>query len=143
MDKAYLRKKEKPCGSSLIISILKGLLAALIAAAAALLIFSAVAMKFDEPDRIAPVFGVAALLVSALVGGIVTSRAHGERGLSSGAIFGLSLVLIIAVAALIAGAKISTVMFAISAPVAVLTSALGGIIGVGGKKKPRRRRATK
>jgi len=143
MDKAYVRKKEKTCGNSLVISILKGLLAALIAAAAALLIFSAVAMKFDEPDKVAPIFGASAMLISAFVGGFVTARMHGARGLSSGAIFGLSLVLIIAVAALIAGAKISTMMFAISAPVAVLTAALGGVAGAGGKKKQRRRRATK
>lgn len=143
MDKAYVRTKEKPCGNSLPVSILKGLLASLIVAVAALLIFSAVAMKFDEPDKIAPIFGVAALMISAFVGGFVTARMHGARGLSSGAIFGLSLVLVIAVAALIAGAKISTAMFAVSAPVAVLVAMLGGIVGVGGKKKPKKRRATK
>ena len=45
--------------------------------------------------------------------------------------------------ALIAGAKISTAMFAVSAPVAVLVAMLGGIVGVGGKKKSKKRRATK
>lgn len=143
MDKTYVRKKEKACGNSLPVSILKGLLASLIAAAVSLLIFSAAAMKFDEPDKIAPIFGVAAMLISAFVGGFVTARVHGARGLSSGAVFGLSLVLVIAVAALIAGAKISTAMFAVSAPVAVLIAMLGGIAGVGGKKKSKKRRATK
>lgn len=140
MDKAYVRTKEKACGKNLAASVLIGMLAALIAAAAALLIFSAAAMKFDEPDKVSPIFGVAALLISAFVGGFAASRAHGERGLSSGALVGLAIVLLIAVASLIAGTKISTAMFCISAPVAVLTAALGGIIGAGRKKKTAKRK---
>ncbi|MBR6051684.1 MAG: TIGR04086 family membrane protein [Clostridia bacterium] len=140
MDKAYVRTKEKACGKNLAASVLIGMLAALIAAAAALLIFSAAAMKFDEPDKVSPVFGVAALLISALVGGFAAARAHGKHGLSTGALVGLSIVLLIAVASLIAGMKISTTMFAVSAPVAVLTAALGGIVGAGGKKKTKKRK---
>lgn len=142
MDKAYVRTKEKKCGKPLVISILSGLLASLIAAAAALLIFSAAAMRFDEPDKVSPAFGVAALLISAFAGGFVTARAHGERGLSSGALCGLILILIVAVASLVAGTKISMVMFGITAPVAVLTAALGGVAGAGGGKKTKKKKKT-
>lgn len=140
MDKAYVRTKEKACGKNLAASVLIGMLASLIAAVAALLIFSAAAMKFDEPDKVSPAFGVAALLISALVGGFTAARAHGKRGLSTGALVGLAIVLLIAVASLIAGTKISTAVFGITAPVAVLTAALGGVAGAGGRKKAKKRK---
>lgn len=143
MDKAYVRTKEKACGKNLAASVLIGMLAALIAAAAALLIFSAAAMKFDDPDKVSSVFGVAALLISALVGGFAAARAHGDHGLSTGALVGLAIVLLVAVASLIAGTKISTLMFGITAPVAVLTAALGGVAGAGKKSKPKKKKKRK
>ena len=142
MDKAYIREKKKCAKSGLAVSLAKGTLVALLCGAAAVLIFCAVAMKFDDPDKTSPIFGVAAMLITAFAGGFATAKFHRERGLWCGALFGLIMVLIIALVSLITKQKITTSVFAILAPAAVVIAALGGIAGVGGKK-PRRRKKNK
>lgn len=141
MDKAYVREK-KGGKSGLVASLLKGFLSAAATGAAAVLIFCAAAMKFDDPDKAAPIFGIAAMLIAAFVGGFSTARSHRERGLWCGALFGLVFILLIASISLALGHGISTSAFAVAAPTAVIVSALGGIGGVGGKK-PRKRKKNK
>ena len=130
--------------SGLVSAILKGVLSALIFGAVTVLALCAVAMKFPDPDKVSPVFGVMAMLITAFFGGYVTSRFHGEKGLSTGALFGLIMILLIAVSSLIAGEKIATSVFSILAPVAILVAGLGGIVGVGErapKKKKKKRKS--
>ena len=142
MNNAYIRKNKNGEKSNLAVSVLKGLLCALIFAAVTMLVLCAAAMRFDDPDKVSPIFGVAAMLLTALFGGLMTAKFHGQRGLSSGALFGLGMVLILALISLVCGAKITTAVFSILAPVAVLTAALGGVIGAG-EKKPKKKRKRK
>ena len=140
MDDAYVRKNKKGGKKGLVASLLKGLVFSIIFGAAVLFVFCAVAMKFDDPDKVSPICGVAAMLLTAFFGGLVTAKSHCERGFSSGLLFGVLMVLILAVISLLSGAKISTAAFSILAPVAVLAAALGGVIGTSGKKPRKKKR---
>jgi len=139
MDNAYIRQNKKNGKNGLAASLLKGVIFSIIFGAALLFLFCAVAMKFDDPDKVSPICGVAAMLLTSLFGGLMTAKFHGQRGLSSGALFGLIMVLIVAVISLASSAKIATSVFSVLAPVAVLTAALGGVIGAG-EKKPKKKR---
>ena len=139
MNKTYLREKQKT-GGGLAVAILKGTGVALICAAAVVTIFCIVALRFDDPGKTAPIFGVAAMLITAFCGGFASAKAHGGRGVLCGAVFGVLFALILAVAAIVAGASLKTAAFLILSPAAVLISALGGVAGAAERKPKKKKR---
>lgn len=138
MDKAYIKKKNKQNGN-LPSAVLKGVTAAIISGTLIILIFAFLSLRFDDPISMAPIFGVSTLLLSSLIGGYIGARSLGEKGFFCGIMTGLAFILILALAALLSGSVIKTPMFSMIAPISVLISSLGGMIGAG-KKKPRKRR---
>lgn len=141
MDKAYVRQGKTKGKSNLILSVAKGLLISAVIACAAVFIGCAAAMKFDDPIKSAPIFGVGAMMLGSFFGGFFSAKFYGERGAATGVLFGAIYVLIVAVASLIFGARVTTAAFAIIAPTAVLVALLGGIAGTkgsGAKKKKRK-----
>lgn len=136
MDKAYIRKKKQK--RSLPSAVLSGVTAAIICGTLIIIIFTFLSLKFEDPISVAPIFGVSALMLSALAGGYVGARSICEKGFLTGAITGLIFILVIAIVSLFSRSVIKTPMFSILAPIAVIISSLGGAIGAGKRKTKRK-----
>ena len=139
MDKAYVREGKKKSGN-MIVSILKGLLVSAAVSCATIFLFCAVAMKFDDPIKTAPIFGSAAMLLASFFGGLFSAKFNGGHGAATGALFGVFYVLAVALVSLICGARITTAAFAVLAPAAVLIAVLGGAARVGKKSAGKKRK---
>ena len=74
-------------------STIKALLASIIAAAVLIFLFGAIAAKNADPAGLTPIFGMAALIISALVGGISAGRSH--RGIIAPIVFAAVYLLLV------------------------------------------------
>ena len=82
-------------------SVLFALLGSLLAGLLLLLIFTAVLLTTKDPDRYRPIAGMAALYLTAALGGMLASRIYGRRApVLCGLFEGLALFLLFTVAAL-------------------------------------------
>ena len=140
MDKAYVRENTRKGKNNLIVSVLKGLLISAAIAVCAVFLFAAVAMKFDDPIKTTPIFGVCAMMTASFFGGLFSAKFYGERGAGVGALFGVIYILVVALISLVLRAEITTTAFAVLAPIAVLVSVLGGIVGAKGKKSKNKKK---
>ncbi|MBQ0125816.1 MAG: TIGR04086 family membrane protein [Clostridiales bacterium] len=145
MEATYIRQRKSEgakSGKKSALAVIKGLAFSVILGVLLVFLFCAAAMKFPDPDKIAPA-GVLAMLLAAFFGGLFAARKAGDKGFSTGALTGFLFVLLIALAALILKFQIKTSMFALTAPAAILASALGGAAGIGKGKKPKSKKRKK
>jgi len=139
MNKVLVRKKSKSKNGAAA-SVAKGIFTAALCSLALIFASCAIALKFPEPNKLSPIFGVGSMLLSSLLGGFVSAKSHRKNGLITGLITGLIFVLLISIAAFISKSAIHTTMFLCCGITAVILSSLGGIIGVGEKKRKKQRR---
>lgn len=146
---SYSKDKRSP--SELLICGVKGLAAGVIAAAALLFIFTAVAYGTEDPDSLTAPLGYAALYLSALIAGGAASRISRETGAGAalaGGSAGVMLLFLVIVMTLIpaeapasAVSPLSAVFMYATVPAA---AALGGLVVRHKRRKPgmkvRRRR---
>ena len=79
-------------------------------------------------------FAMAALCIGALGGGYITARINKSMGIAVGAVCGTGVFLILLALGAIFGSELGIVTM-IRAAVAVISGALGGVLGVNKRKK--------
>ena len=139
MNKVLIRKKSKNKNGAAV-SVAKGIFAAVICSLILIFASCAIALRFPDPNKLSPIFGVGSMLVSSLLGGFTSAKSHRKNGLIMGVVTGLIFVLLISIAALISKSAVHTTMFLCCGIIGVILSSLGGIIGVSEKKRKRTRR---
>ena len=139
MNKVLIRKKSKSKNGATV-SVAKGIFTAALCSLVLILASCAIALRFPDPNKLSPFFGVGSMLVSSLFGGFASAKSHRKNGLIMGMVTGLIFVLLISIASLLSKSAIHTTMFLCCGIIAVILSSLGGIIGVSEKKRKRTRR---
>lgn len=102
------------------------LIALFLAAAAAF-----IGISMEDPERYTKIFAFASLLPAAFAGGFACARAKGHATLLCGALTGLFLLALIALAALCLSQGMSPVRFGVTAPCVLALCVLGAGAGVG------------
>ena len=115
--------------------LLTGLIVSVLSTMSALLIFSALLTFRDIPPVILPVLSGVAIALGGFLGGLFAARKAGKNGLFFGIITGAALFLILLIASLLISTGGLTVMTLIKLAISVLSSAIGGIIGVNLKNR--------
>ncbi len=126
-------KKEK----SFFVSVFIGAVISLVCGILLLMLSCVPMLSLEDPNRFAPVFGLAALFISAIVGGYLSARTHRKSGLACGALSALLLISVLVLLAFALELKIRTSLFIICAPSLVVCSAIAGICGVGSESSPK------
>ncbi len=102
---------------------------------ALLLLIAAVLMTvIDWPDSAVSPVSVAALGIGALSAGWIAARRTGKNGLVLGSVSGLVILLITLIAGLLSFGTVQSGFALFKLAVSVLCGAIGGVLGVGGKK---------
>ncbi len=122
-----------------LISALKGLAAGIITALALSLIFTAVSLGMDDPEKLLGVFALVTLFVGAAAGGLAAGIF--ERGRTAGILSGAGYVLVVWILSLFFrnGGGLSPVFGAVGYVICVALSFLAGVItGRGGSSVNRK-----
>lgn len=129
--------------SGMLLPLIKALGAAVLAGAVLLGIFCFVSLRFDDPEKVAPVFSYLTLAVVAFAGGYMASRLYGENGTVCGLVFGILLVAVMILLCFALTLSVSPLAYAISATASIGLAMLGGRSAVrtpSRRKKPRKRK---
>lgn len=132
---------EKAAGAGkLLRGAVRGLIWAIILAAILLVLFSLICYIMPDPDKYLSAFGIAALYISALTGGIIAGK---RSGIVGGLVSGLLLTAVVLIASTFKEATsdslppITTALLYILIP---LTGGIGGFIaGFSGKNQKRKK----
>ena len=122
---------------SFFVSVFLGTLLSLVIGLLLLVISCFAGLSMEDPEKLAPVFALISLFITALLGGYIAARTHKENGFFCGALSGILLVgiLVLLVFAFSLSIKISLLL--ICAPAVIVSSAVAGVCGVSAGKKPR------
>lgn len=116
-------------------SILKALIAAIIAATVLVFIFALLAGKNEDPSKLVAPFGEVAFYLSCIVGGALAGRGG---GLVADLVFGAIYILLCFFASLVAGGEINAVGTALTYTGGMVAVCLGGMVFSGsGKRRSR------
>ncbi|MCQ2436065.1 MAG: TIGR04086 family membrane protein [Clostridia bacterium] len=135
-----MRKSDKSRSSGMWRAVLIAVLFAAAFAAVAVFISCAVAVGADDPDSAATVGATLSLMLTAVFGGIVSSKTDSAHRPVCGIVFGVAALSVIFLVGIIIKTEISSFTAAICAPAFVILAAFGGIIGAGRTKARRRKR---
>ena len=111
-----------------------------IAAGIILLVLCTLAGTFlEDPEKYAPITALASLFVASYVAGYKAAAYKRSGGAGIGLAAGATFILLVSLFALATASSIKLPLFAICAPVSILTSVFAGITGAGKKqKKPKK-----
>ena len=129
--------------SGMLLPLIKALGAAVSAGAVLLGIFCFVSLRFDDPEKVAPVFSYLTLAVVALAGGSLASRLYRENGTVCGLVFGILPVAVMILLCFALTLSVSPLAYAISATASIGLAMLGGRSAArtpSRRKKPRKRK---
>lgn len=139
MRKSNVHAKE----NGIFLSVMKAFAVSAIAGCALICLFCFIAMKFDDPEKIAPVFAYAALAAAAFSGGFIAAKQNGEKGALCGLICGIVIAAAMILSCFAFGLSVSPAHYAVAAAAGILISVLGGKAAEGTphrKRKARRKR---
>lgn len=142
MDKSFngkrhaREKKEK----RFFVAVFTGTMLSLLAGLSLLLLLCFLALYLEDPTPYTPIFSLASLFITAIMGGYFSSRGHRKHGLACGTLSGILLVSFLILLAFAFGKAIRLSIFAICAPSIVICAAIAGIVGVdsGKSKRPKK-----
>ena len=106
-----------------------------IACIALLLLMAAVVRSVDVPSRASMPMAVAAAAGGAFLSGLTAAHLAGRRGLLFGALCGAMLFLLILIAGFVRYSGVSGGFTAVKLLVLTAAGAIGGVLGVGRKKR--------
>lgn len=125
----------QPTEKNFFICVLFGMLWGVGVALALLVIFSVAGLFLDDPEKYAPIMALASFFISSYAAGYKSAKYKRSGGAVTGLAAGVAFVFVIVMFALATASSIKLPLFAICAPVAVLTSVFAGIAGAGKKQK--------
>ncbi|MBQ0010564.1 MAG: TIGR04086 family membrane protein [Ruminococcus sp.] len=128
-------------GGGTFIPLLKALLICALAGAILLSGFCLLALRFDDPEKVAPIFSFATLAILSFLGGRISACLRGENGALCGLLFGLLMAAVMIALAFAMSLAIDPLTYASAAAGAVGMAVLGGRGAE--KKKPGKRRRKK
>ena len=115
--------------------LLTGTIAGLLCCFAALLLFSAIMAAQDIPQMAVTPMAVVAAAFGAFIGGLISARAAGSRGLLYGAACGAVMYLIVMIAGFAVLKDIRGIYALVKLAVMVGCAGIGGVIGVNMRKR--------
>ncbi|MBQ9748686.1 MAG: TIGR04086 family membrane protein [Clostridia bacterium] len=135
-EASHGKKKRRQLPVAVCIGTLTGLTAGLLF----LVLFTALGLTIQDPDRITPPLAIVALLACALICGYVSARLHGKSGFLCGILSGLMLLGILILTIFACRCVIRITLFAVCAPAVLVCAAVAGVCAVSGKKeRPRKK----
>lgn len=123
------------------LSLMKALLICTAAGAVLLSLFCLLALRFDDPEKVAPVFSFVTLAFLSFLGGRISAHLRGESGALCGLLFGLLMAAAMIALSFALGRAVDPLTYVIAAAGAVGMATLGGRGAE--KKKPGKRRRKK
>lgn len=133
----YTQNKEK----SYMICVLYGTLWGIAAGVVLLLICGGAGLALDDPEKYTPILALSSLFISAFITGYAAAKSKGCDGAATGLGAGAALILLIVLLSLFAGEPLKLGLFAICAPVILVTSLFAGITGANRRSDaPKRKR---
>jgi putative membrane protein (TIGR04086 family) len=122
---------------SFFVSVFLGTLISLIIGILLLVVSCFAGLSTEDPERLAPIFALVSLFITALLGGYIAARTHKENGLFCGALSGILLIGILVLLVFAFSLSIRISLFGICAPAIIVSSAVAGVCGVSAGKKPK------
>lgn len=130
-------------GKQILMPVIMGILAALIASLILLAIFSVLLSTLDIPTVSVQVFACISIGAGALTGGFFSARILRNKGLLSGAATGLLFYAVLLIAGAAMGQADIQALTLLKVLLAVVFGAIGGIMGVNSKRRLRRLKGKK
>ncbi len=122
-----------------IISVVVGAIVGIVAVLLIIVLFSFIIVKSESVNYyLLMPFGIAAACIGAFSGGFVSARISGSAGMLIGAVSGAFMFILLLGAGAVLGELPEAVSF-LRLVLMVLSGAIGGVVGVNGKRKRRRR----
>ena len=125
------------------ICVLFGMLWGIASGAVLLAVCAVAGTVLEDPEKYAPIMALASLFVASYVTGYKAAAYKRSGGAGIGLASGVSFILIVSLFALATSSSIKLPLFAICAPVSILTSVFAGITGSGKKQKAPKKRKIK
>ena len=104
-----------------------------------LVLFTTIALKTEDPDSITPTLAMTAFFLSAFLCGSISARLYGSSGALCGLCTSLLFLAVLILAVFAYGNSIRLPLFAIGAPLAILSAVISGI-GAGRKRTEKKRK---
>lgn len=135
MNKHINLKRDEKGKQSIFKAVGVGFAVSVIISALMMVIFSAVTAKIDGGSFMIPVASIVTILLAGFSGGFVSAKMYGEAGLQCGALCAGVFICIIGILNTLFVREGIGALMAVKLPLILLSSIIGGIIGVNLKRK--------